>query len=113
MRALIKLIGLALVIAGIYFLSRNIMLTTVRGPFFWRGIAAYGSVLLTMGGIMSLLFLPRRQKQTGWIMLIAGIILVFLSSRAVLSPTSLWNFMLAFAAFAGGYRMMTSGRISF
>lgn len=45
-----KLIGILFLIAGIYFLGQNIMLSTYYSPFFWRNLPAMGSVLAIMGG---------------------------------------------------------------
>ncbi|AIE75419.1 hypothetical protein D082_28910 [Synechocystis sp. PCC 6714] len=96
---------------GIYFLGNNIIFTTNVYPYFWRGIAADGSILALIAGVMMLVFLPAREKSWGWIPIIIGIVLVFLSSRAILNPTSLWQFLLSFASMAVGYKLVTKGRL--
>ncbi len=101
-----KLIGILFLIAGIYFLGQNIMLSTYYSPFFWRNLPAMGSVLAIMGGVISLIFFPRQTGGFGWILLVAGIILVFLSGGVFLKPTSLWNFLVAFGAIAVGYKLL-------
>ncbi|MGK7952100.1 MAG: hypothetical protein AB4368_25775 [Xenococcaceae cyanobacterium] len=38
--------------------------------------------------------------------------LIFFSSRAILNPTSLWQFCLSLASFVGGYQLFTTGRLN-
>lgn len=113
MRLIIQLLGLALVIFGIYMLGQNIIFTTNPHPYFWRGIAADGSILALIAGLVMLVYLPRSQKNLGWIPLVIGIVLVFLSSNAVLTATTLWQFVVSFASITIGYQMLTTGRILF
>jgi hypothetical protein len=108
-----RLIGFLLLLAGIYFLGQNIVFSTFYSPFFWRNLPAMGSVLCIMGGVTSLIVFPRQTGSWGWVLLILGIVLVFLSGGVLLKPTSLWNFMIAFAALISGYRLMTEGRLRF
>lgn len=108
-----RLLGIALVLLGLYFLGQNIIFATQYSPYFWRDIPASASVLAIMGGIISLLFFPRQTGNLGWILLGAGAILVFLSGGVILKPTSLWNFVIAFSALAGGFQLITQGRIRF
>ena len=108
-----RLLGIVLLILGIYFLGQNIIFATHYSPYFWRDIPAAGSVLAIMGGIISLLFLPRQTGNFGWILLGIGAVLVFLSGGVILRPTSLWSFFVAFAALAGGFQLMTQGRLRF
>ncbi|MGA1622653.1 MAG: hypothetical protein ACO36E_07985 [Synechocystis sp.] len=58
---------------------------------------------------MMLVFLPAREKSWGWIPIIIGVVLIFFSSRAILNPTSLWQFLVSFASMAIGYRLLTKG----
>jgi len=111
MRFLVQLIGFALILLGVYFLGRNIFFTTNVSPYFWRGIAADLSILCLVVGILWLIILPIGAKSYGWIFVAAGIIFVFASSRAILTPTSLWQFFVSFGAMAIGYRMLASGRL--
>jgi uncharacterized membrane protein YqhA len=113
MRFLLRLIGFGLLILGIYFLSQNIFFTTNPYPYWWRGIAADTSVLALISGVLMLVFLPTDSKNLGWILVAIGIILVFLSSKAILNPTSLWQFLLSFSSIAVGYQMLTTGRSPF
>lgn len=112
MRFILKLIGLVLLLAGIYFLGQNIYFTTNVYPYWWRGIAADASILFLTSGIFMLFVLPRQGKALGWVALAIGILLVFFSSRAILNPTSLWQFCLSLACFTGGYQLLTTGRLS-
>ncbi|MEB3357485.1 MAG: hypothetical protein VKK04_12225 [Synechococcales bacterium] len=112
MRFLIQLLGFGLILLGVYFLGRNIFFTTNVSPYFWRGIAADLSILLLVVGILWLVILPLGAKSYGWIFVIAGILFIFFSSRAVLNPTSLWQFFVSFGSMAIGYKMLATGRIS-
>jgi hypothetical protein len=111
MRFLSFLLGFALIMLGVYFLGRNIIFTTNVYPYWWRGIAADASILSLSLGIISWFALPSDLKFFSWILVIIGILLVFLSSRAILNPTSLWQFFISFASMIGGYQLLTTGRI--
>ena len=108
MQFLTKLIGLALLLVGIYFLGQNIIFTTHTAYYWWRDIPAAGSVVALLGGILILLFAGRGVRQTGWVLIGLGIVLVFLSGGVVLKPTSLWTFFLSFVSLIGGYRLINS-----
>ena len=111
MKLLVKIVGLSLLILGIYFLGQNIIFTTSVGRSWWHGIAADGSILALMAGVLMLVFLPSGIKSWGWIPVVIGIALVFLSSRAILNPTTLWQFLVSFACMAGGYQLLITGRL--
>ncbi|ACK70942.1 conserved hypothetical protein [Gloeothece citriformis PCC 7424] len=113
MRILTALIGLGLLLLGVYFLGRNIVFTTNVSPYWWRGIAADASILCITLGIASFFAFPREIKEWGWILIILGILLIFMSSRAILNPTSLWEFFLSMVSFLAGYQLLTRGRINF
>lgn len=108
----LRLIGLALLLVGVYFLSQNIYVTTNVSPYWWRGIAADVSIIALTLGILMLFFLPRSLKEVGWIGIGIGILFVFLSSRIILNPTSLWQFCLSIASFVGGYQLFSTGRLN-
>jgi len=110
MRAFLRLIGFGLLIFGIYFLGQNIVFTTHSYGYWWRGIAANVSILAIVAGVLMLIYLPRRDRNLGWIPLIFGIVIVFFNGQAVLNPTSLWQFLISFISIALGYRMLTTGR---
>jgi hypothetical protein len=112
MRILYFLLGLGLMVLGIYFLGKNILFTTHAYPW-WRGIAADISVLSLCIGTFMLVFLRGEAKSLGWIAVGIGIVCVFVSSRAVLNPTSLWQFLVAFASMSFGYKLMTTQRSPF
>ena len=110
MRAITKIIGFCLLMFSIYLLGHNIFFTTNVSPYWWRGISADASVLFLSAGVLSLVFLPREFKEIGWISTAVGILLIFVSSRAILNPTSLWEFFLAFMVVAVGYKLFSTGR---
>jgi hypothetical protein len=105
------IVGLALIIASVYFLGQNIVFTTYYS--WWHRTSATGSVLALLAGIGSLTFWRREMGNFGWIFIAIGIILVFLSGGVVLQPTSLWTFCVSMLAFAGGYQLLTRGKIRF
>jgi uncharacterized membrane protein HdeD (DUF308 family) len=108
-----ELFGIVLLLAGLYFLGQNIMFSTSYSPYFWRSLPAQGSVLALMGGVISLLVFPRQTGKFGWVLLIFGVVLVFLSGGIMLKPTSLWNFLIAFTALVSGFKLLTEGRLRF
>lgn len=113
MRFLGKLIGTALVLTGIYFLGQNILFTTQVSPYWWRDLSAAGSVLAIAAGVVVLVAGNHAIKEIGWVLVGAGIMLVFVSGGVVLRPTSLWTFFLAFAALTAGFQLIRTGRITF
>lgn len=112
MRLITKLIGLALLLLGVYFLGQNIYFTTNPYPYWWRGISADASILLLTSGTLLFFVLPRREKMLSGVVIAMGIVLIFASSRAILNPTSLWQFVLSLASFVGGYQLITTGRLN-
>jgi hypothetical protein len=111
MSFLLKVCGFGLLMWGVYVLGQDIVFTTQSYPSWWSGIAADASVLSLMAGVLMLVFLPKRDKNLGWILVTVGIVLVFLGSRAILNPVSLWQFLLSFTLIAGGYKLLTTGRL--
>jgi hypothetical protein len=108
-----KILGLALIIASIYFLGQNITFTTHYYYSWWQKISATASVLTLLAGICSLTFWRQTVGNFGWILVAVGIILVFVNSGVMLQPTSLWTFCVAMFAFTSGYQLLTKGRIRF
>ena len=113
MRFLLRIIGLAFTIWGIYLLGHNIIFTTNAYPYWFKGIAADISVLTLMSGIITLIYAPRSAKELGWILVSVAIILILVSSRAILQPTSLWELFISFLMISGGYRLLITGRFPF
>ncbi|MDX2212425.1 MAG: hypothetical protein SFY66_03970 [Oculatellaceae cyanobacterium bins.114] len=60
-----------------------------------------------------MIFDRRSFKETGWLLVGTGIVLVFLSGGVILRPTSLWTFFLAFVAMMAGFKLITTGRVDF
>ncbi|WP_446682961.1 hypothetical protein [Cyanobacterium sp. HL-69] len=83
------------------------MFTTIATPYFWRGIAADLSVLALTCGVVILFMFPKTMKPTGFILIAFGVICVFYSSRAILNPTSLWQFFLSISSIVGGFKLLT------
>jgi hypothetical protein len=52
-------------------------------------------------------------KNLGWIAISIGIMAVFISSRAILNPTSSWEFLLSLICITSGYKMFTTGYLPF
>ena len=112
MRFIFRLIGLALLLLGVYFLGQNIYFSTNVYPYWWRGIAADASILSLTIGVLLFFILPRSNKDLSLIAIVFGILLIFASSRAILNPTSMWQFVLSLASFVGGYQLFTTGRLN-
>ncbi|MDY6784779.1 MAG: hypothetical protein SW833_19915 [Cyanobacteriota bacterium] len=112
MRFVNQLIGLVLILVGVYFLGQNIVFTTHSSPYWWRDVSATGSVLSLVGGIIALIFFPRQTRGWAWILIALGIVLVFLSGSVLLKPTSLWYFFAAFASLIAGLKLFTTGQWS-
>lgn len=108
---LARLIGLGLLLLGIYFLGQNIYFTTNPYPYWWRGIAADSSILCLTAGVLLFFALPSREKMLAFFCLLIGILLVFISSKAILKPTSLWQFVLSLFSFYAGSELFTKGRL--
>ncbi len=106
-----KILGLALIIASVYFLGQNITFTTHYYYSWWQKIPAAASVLTLLAGICSLTFWRQTFGNFGWILVAVGIILVFVNSGVMLRPTSLWTFCVAMFSFASGYQLLTKGRV--
>jgi len=113
MRFLMRIAGFGLLMLGIYLIGQNIFFTTYVYPFWWRGFSADISVLALTLGVLMLVFSPASMKNLGWIAIFVGIIAVFISSRAILSPTSLWQFFLSLICISFGYKMLTTGYLPF
>lgn len=108
-----KLIGLILIVASIYFLGKNIIFTTRTAAYWWRDLSAAGSVVSIIAGLTSSIFFSRSIGKLGWILIGLGIILVFVSGRVILLPTSLWYFFLACAAMVAGLQLLRVERFRF
>lgn len=112
MRLFARLLGLGLLLLGVYFLGQNIYFTNNVSPYWWRGVAADASILFLTAGVLMFFMLPRGNKSLAGLAIAMGIIAVFISSRAILEPTSLWQFVISLASFTGGYQLFTTGRLN-
>ncbi len=117
MKALAKLLGLCLMLFGIYYLGQNVVFD-MPGRYYayryaFRLVSAKTSVLLLAAGVMGLVFLPNRSKGWAWGAVIGAIVLVFASGSIWLQPTNLWQFLVALLAMVSGYRLMLTGKVQF
>ncbi len=81
---------------GVYFLGQNIYFTNNVYPYWWRGVAADTSILFLTAEVLMFFVLPRAIKSWAGIAIAIGIVAVFFSSKAILQPTSLWQFVSLF-----------------
>jgi hypothetical protein len=112
MSFLSKIIGFGLLIAGMYFLSKNIIFTIGYGRYWWVDLSAALSVLTTIAGVLCLCFI-KGGAALGWWLIGLSIIFVYASSGVILRPTSLWTFFVAFACFMAGFKLMFAPNRSF
>jgi len=111
MRLLTRLLGLILILLGIYFIGQNIFFTTQMSPYWWRDISAAGSVISIIAGLIMTIYFSQELGNVGWILVILGILLVFVSGRVILRPTSLWYFFLSFTSLIAGFSLLRTGRV--
>ena len=57
MRFFYQLLGVGLILLGVYFLGQNIVFTSNPSPYFWRGISADVSIFALTVGYLWYLFL--------------------------------------------------------
>ncbi len=112
-RLLIKIIGLSLLLVGIYFFAQNIIFVSSYYSIFYRRVPATISVLAIMSGVFSLLFFRRETGNLGWFFLAIGLVLVFLSGGVIFRSTSLWNLLVALGALVSGYQLLNTGKVRF
>ncbi len=123
MRGLSGLIGIGCFLAGIYGLGRKIVLTTGssglyyssgRGWWYgwWYGIAAAGTVLLALAGLLAVVFLRGQARWIGaGLLALSGILVVF-SGRAVLLPTTLFEFLVSAFLMAIGVKLFLNSALA-
>jgi hypothetical protein len=108
MRSLFKLIGLALLLIGVYFLSQNM----ITSNCWLQDIRATGSVMAFASGVLALI-LSRETSNIGWIAVGLGISLSLASGCLHITPVTVGYFFLAFVSLSIGYQMYTTGRLRF
>ena len=101
-----RLLGLGLIIIGIYWLSQGILFTTRSAYYWWQTIPAAGSVILLLAGLWVLFNGRRSDRNRAWILIGGAIALIFMSGGIVIRPTSLWDFLIGFSALFGGYKLI-------
>jgi hypothetical protein len=99
-----KLLGFALIVIGIYWLGKNIILTTQSTSYGWQTLPAAGSVLLMLAGLWTLF--NAKAGNLGWILIGCAIALIFMSGGVMIRPTSLWTFLVGFSALFGGFKLI-------
>ncbi|WP_414529223.1 hypothetical protein [Nodularia chucula] len=111
-RLLIKIIGLGLLILGIYFFAQNVIIFNRYYGFYYQFRANLSSLAI-ISGIFSLFFFRRETGNLGWFLLAAGLVLVILSGRIYLRPMSLWNLLMALGSVVFGYQLLNTGKVRF
>ena len=106
-----KIFGLALIIVSVYFLGQNIVFVTHHYHNSWQRISSAISIISLMLGIGCLTFWRSVVGNLGWVFIIIGIILVYISSGVVLRPTNLWTVLLEMSILAIGFQLVTGGKI--
>jgi hypothetical protein len=115
-KSLTRLLGLFLLFIGIYFLAQNISIVSSchsNSCYSWSNIAAVGSALAIMGGVLSLFVFQRKAYSLGWILLGVGAVLVYLSNGMILKPPGLLTFIVSFTALAYGCQFLKRGKTIF
>jgi hypothetical protein len=107
-----KLVGVALVLVGIYFLGQNIFFTSRASVWWYTDIAADACVISMIAGLALLFFGGSDWRNPAYGLIVVSIALVFVSGYVVLQPTSLWEFFISFACIIAGGKLITTGRIS-
>jgi len=102
-----RLLGLALMLGGLGFLSSSIVL----GSFTLMYIPALGSILVVTAGVLTLTY-GRANRNLGWILIAVGVVAAFASGGIVLHSMTLLSFLLAFAGMSAGYQLFTAGSVS-
>lgn len=112
MKLILQILGIALILVGLYFLWQNIFLTTEASPYWWNGILADFSVLSLSLGLLMLVLIPfRGLRQTGSIFLVLGAICVYGSNRAIVNWASMSQLAITVFAIASGYLIFATGRL--
>ncbi|MDB9375139.1 hypothetical protein [Nodularia sphaerocarpa] len=111
-RLLIKIIGLSLLLVGIYFFAQNIIFVSSYYSFYQRFPATLSGLAIILG-IFLLLFFRRETGNVGYFLLAIGLVLVFFNGRVFFKPTSLWNLLVALGALISGYQLLNTGKVRF
>ncbi|MFM2432109.1 MAG: hypothetical protein RLZZ511_3323 [Cyanobacteriota bacterium] len=105
MKLLGQLIGFGLILLGIYWLGQNIFFTN-QYYYWWQGISAAAAVVLLIAGLWVLFEARSSNRNFAWILIGGAIALIFMSGGVLIRPTSLWNFLIGFAAMFGGSKLI-------
>jgi hypothetical protein len=114
--SLIRILGLFLFILGIYLFALDISLVGgchSYSCYQWQNLPAAGSVIASMGGILSLSIFPRKTGTWGWVLLGIGAVLVYLSGGIILKLPGMLTFIASFTAMAYGHQLIKRRRITF
>jgi hypothetical protein len=106
-----KLIGIGLIVIGIYFLGQNIIFTSRPSPYWYTNLAADACVISMLSGLLLVFFGRSVFRSIGWFLIAAAVALVFVSGYIVIERTTLWEFFLSFTCIAGGYKLFTTGNL--
>ncbi len=108
-----RLIGFGLFLFGFWFLGQNIIFYSSFNWFSFTGLLSGASILLLLAGVCTLVFGNRATRNQGIVMLIFSIILIFLSGRVYITPTSLAEVFLGVAAMIIGGNLTLKGESEF
>lgn len=97
-----KLIGLALILGGITFLS-----TSIYVSFYFRSTPG---IILCIAGVVALNWGGRDNRHLGWVLIGIGIAL-FIASGVVIGSVSLFSILMSFAAISCGFQLFTTGKV--
>lgn len=114
--SLIRLLGLFLFLLGIYLFVQDISLVGrchSYSCYQWHNLAATGSVIACMSGIVSVFLFKQKTGNLGWLLLALGVLLVYLSGGIILKLSGMLTFIASFTAMAYGQQLMKRRRISF
>lgn len=99
-----KLVGFALMLAGLGFLSSSLVIGSVgfiyNTPLIMLGVA--GILVLNYGG---------SNRNLGWVLIGIGVAISIASGGVAIVPMTLFSFLLATGSFSAGYQLFTSGKI--
>lgn len=105
-----KLVGLTLIILGIYSLSQNIIFAT-KIIDHTSYVAAIASIFTIMIASISLLFFTKQAGSFGLTLLATGAVMVFLSDGFLFQPNVIRSFCLTFIAFVMGFELIYPSKI--
>ncbi|OYT72641.1 MAG: hypothetical protein CFK52_04285 [Chloracidobacterium sp. CP2_5A] len=115
------IVGIGCFIAGIYGIGGKVVLSTGGGGLYysrgswhgwWYGIAAAGTVVLAVAGLLGLVLLRGQARWIGGALLALSGVLVAFSGRAILLPTTLFEFLVSAFLMAIGVKLFLKSTLA-